>query len=108
MEPHYKLPFLSLLPRPLAHRYMRLAGRGDYYHEKHVSYWALRKLCSPFNIIDYSAKVIASPDDFAVSYMLKHGSLKWRAANLVARYMKWATPHIWILQKPKANATTAK
>ncbi len=56
MEPHYKLPFLSLLPRPLAHRYMRLAGKGDYYHEKHVSYWGLRELCKKFHIIDYSEK----------------------------------------------------
>ena len=38
-EPHYNLPLLSVLPRPLAHIYMRLAGKGKYYHEKHLSYW---------------------------------------------------------------------
>ena len=31
MEPHYHLPFLSWLPKPLAHRYMRLFERGDFY-----------------------------------------------------------------------------
>ena len=105
MEPHYKLPFLSLLPRPLAHRYMRLAGRGDFYHEKHVSYWALRDLCKAFTIIDYSARVIAEPERFGIGYMLRPGSMKWRAANFVATHVKWATPHIWILHKPGPTAT---
>ncbi len=100
MEPHYRLPLLSLIPRPLAHLYMRLARKGGYYHEKHVSYWALRKLCNTFHIVDYSAKVIADPEMFEVSYMLQSDTLKWHAANFIAQYMKWATPHIWVLHKP--------
>lgn len=31
MEPHYRLPFLSWLPRPLADRYVRWTGRGRAY-----------------------------------------------------------------------------
>ena len=31
MEPHYRLPFLSWLPRPLADRYLRWSGRGRAY-----------------------------------------------------------------------------
>lgn len=31
MEPHYRLPFLSWLPRPLADRYLRWTGRGEAY-----------------------------------------------------------------------------
>jgi ubiquinone/menaquinone biosynthesis C-methylase UbiE len=99
MEPHYRLPFLSLLPRPLAHLYMRAAGRGDYYHEKHVSYWTLKRLCGKFEIRDYSANIIADPVNFGVDYILTPGSIKWRVANFVAPLMKWATPHIWLLQK---------
>jgi 2-polyprenyl-3-methyl-5-hydroxy-6-metoxy-1,4-benzoquinol methylase len=105
MEPHYRLPFLSLIPRFLAHRYMRLAGKGQFYHEKHVSYSALKELCRAFRLIDYSAKIIADPDKFDVSYMLRRGTLKHRAAHFVANYLKWLTPHIWILQKPsRSNA----
>jgi len=99
-EPHYKLPFLSLLPRPLAHYYMRLAGKGRYYHEKHVSYWALKKMVADFAIVDYSWRVIAEPHRFGVDYMLQPGTFKHRLASLVARYARWATPHIWILEKP--------
>lgn len=105
MEPHYRLPFLSLLPRPLAHRYMRIAKKGEFYHEKHVSYWALLDLCAAFRIVDYSSKVIADPERFGVSYMLQKNTLKWRIANFIARNAKWATPHIWILQKPAAGGS---
>jgi ubiquinone/menaquinone biosynthesis C-methylase UbiE len=100
MEPHYHLPLLSLLPRPLAHHYMRLTGKGDYYHEKHFTSWTLKRLCRDFHIVDYSEKVIADPDKFGVAYMLAPGTLKWRAARTMARFAKWATPLIWVLQKP--------
>lgn len=103
MEPHYHLPLLSVLPRSLAHRYLRLFGKGDYYHEKHFTYWTLRRLCSKFHIVDYSTKIIADPSKFGVEYMLTPGSIKWRVANFVARFASWATPFIWILQKPTTN-----
>jgi 2-polyprenyl-3-methyl-5-hydroxy-6-metoxy-1,4-benzoquinol methylase len=102
MEPHYQLPLLSVLPRPLAHRYMRLAGKGDYYHEKHFTYWTLKRMCHDFQVTDYSEKVISDAEKFGVAYMLPAGSLKRRAAHTLARYAKWATPLIWILQKPAA------
>lgn len=100
MEPHHKLPLLSVMPRFLAHYYMRLAGKGDYYHEKHVSYWTLKSMCNRFRLIDYSARVIEEPVQFGVEYMLTPGSLKHRVARFVAQNIKWATPHIWILEKP--------
>ncbi|AQA16848.1 hypothetical protein BST95_19360 (plasmid) [Halioglobus japonicus] len=99
MEPHHKLPLLSVIPRPMAHYYLRAAGKGDFYHEKHVSYWALRKLCEAFNFSDYSARVIAEPTRFGVDYMLPPGSLKHRLAHFVARGLPWLTPHIWVLAK---------
>lgn len=99
MEPHYHLPFLAILPRALAHRYVKLAGKAEYYHEKHYTWWTLRRLCRQFNIVDYSAKVVADPSKFAVDYMLPEGSAKWRAAKLISRYAKWASPMVWILQK---------
>ncbi|MDO8863366.1 class I SAM-dependent methyltransferase [Haliea sp. E1-2-M8] len=104
MEPHYRLPLLSVLPRPLAHRYMRLAGKGEYYHEQHLSYRALKALCSSFQLHDYSRAIIQDPARFGADYMLTPGSLKWRLAKTVARRAPWATPHIWLLQKPGDTA----
>lgn len=31
IEPHYRLPFLSWLPRPAASAYLRISGRGESY-----------------------------------------------------------------------------
>lgn len=103
MEPHYKLPLLSLLPRPLAHRYVRVMGKGQHYHELHFTYWTLKRLCSNFQIFNYSDRVVADPEKFGVDYMLKTGSAKWFLARFVARYMAWASPAMWVLQKPGPN-----
>jgi len=106
MEPHYRLPFLSLLPRPLAHLYMRTGRKGTHYHEKHLGYWSLKKLCARFTLVDYSSRVIEEPNKFGIEYMLQANSLKWRMAVFFSRYAKWATPHIWILQKTQVADTT--
>lgn len=108
MEPHYRLPLLSLMPRFLAHRYVRLAGKGSHYHELHFSYWTLKRLCKAFNIVDYSAKVVSEPEQFGVSYMIPKGSLKWRAANILAHYARWASPMMWVLQKPSPGRATTQ
>lgn len=107
MEPHHRLPFLSLLPQFAANLYMRIAGKGTHYHEKHVSYWALQHLVGAFTRTDYSARVIEEPANFAVDYMLKPGSFKHHVAKFIARNVKWATPHIWILQKEPTSPSSS-
>lgn len=61
MEPHYRLPFLSWLPRPLAHRYVRLSGRAEHYHEAFTGRRGLRRLFGRFRVWDYTVAVIAQP-----------------------------------------------
>lgn len=100
MEPHYHLPLLSVMPRYFAHYYMRLAGKGDYYHEKHLTYWGLKRITDKFRRMDYTLEVIENPAKYHVEYLLAPGTPKWKAACLFARYCYWATPHIWLLQKP--------
>ena len=105
-EPHYDLPLLSVVPRPLAHVYMRLAGRGKYYHEKHLSYWGLRKLVSNFEIHDYTKRLIDRPTDFHTAYMIPPGSLKSKVAKSVARLAYWAVPgYIWLLEKRSSESS---
>ena len=101
IEPHYNLPLLSVIPRPLAHVYMRMAGRGKHYYEKHLSYWGLKSLVSEFAIIDYTYKTVSEPVKYHTDYMIRKSSLKARAAKIVLKYCYWASPsYIWILQKP--------
>ena len=99
-EPHYNLPLLSVLPRPLAHVYIRLAGKARFYHEKHLSYWGLRSLVHRFTINDYTQRLVVEPERFHTAYMIRPGSRKARIAGALLRLAYWAFPgYIWLLQK---------
>ena len=101
-EPHYNLPLLSVMPRRMSHIYLRLFGKGDYYYEKHLTYWGLRKMTEKFELADFTGKIIFDPDRYSASYMIKPGSLKQKLAKFMTRYLIWIVPaYIWVLEKPK-------
>lgn len=106
-EPHYGLPFLSLLPRSVSGFYLRASGRGSTYQEKLLSHNGLRDLVREFTIIDYTSKIIRDPSRFGADYMLLEGSFKHRFANLVVRNAFWLCPgYIWLLQKGREYRST--
>ena len=106
MEPHYKLPLLSAIPRPLAHWYIRLFGKATHYHELHFSYWGLKKLVKRFDLTDYTAKMIRNPETYQIDYMLPPNSRKTAIARSVVKYAYWLVPgYIWLLRKPGAFIT---
>lgn len=99
-EPHYNLKLLSVMPRWLAHIYIRASGKASFYHEKHYTYWGLRHLVRRFDIHDYTLKIIQSPDRFLTNYMIKPGSWKSIVGAFIAKYSVWLCPgYIWVLQK---------
>lgn len=67
MEPHYRLPFLSWLPRPIAHLYVRASGRAEHYHEQFLTRRGLRALCRGLHVWDYTEAVLAEPARFGAS-----------------------------------------
>ena len=100
-EPHYQLPLLSLLPRPLGHMYLQLMGKGSRYHELHYTFWGLRKLAHKFSLHDYTAKVVRDPSKFGATYMIRPGSFKASLSRIISKYLIWLAPgYIWILEKP--------
>jgi len=100
MEPHYHLPFLSVIPRPLAHIYIRWAGKGKFYYEKHLSYWGLRHLVRKFELIDYTRMMIENPRRFSADYLLRPDATKTKLARWVVKYAYWLVPgYIWLLKK---------
>jgi len=101
IETHYgRLPFLSWLPKPMANLYLRALGRSRYYYENLYTCPTLRRLCSDFEIIDYTIEVVRDPARFGASDMLADGSLKQRAALLLLRSAYWLSPgYIWLLRK---------
>jgi SAM-dependent methyltransferase len=66
-EHHYGLPFLSVMPRFLAHYYIRIFGKADFYYEKHLSYWGLMMLVNNFIFVDFTRAIIADPEKFKVN-----------------------------------------
>jgi SAM-dependent methyltransferase len=100
-EPHYNLPFLALLPRPLADLYLRLTGRGTHYYEKHLTYWGLRRLVHRFRRLDYTERTVCEAERFHTAYMVRPGTTRARIAAWVVRNALWACPgYIWVLEKP--------
>ena len=101
VEPHYgPMPFLSWLPRPLAHRYMRLMKKGDHYYETHFTYWTLRRMLEDFDIVDYTLRVLEQPAAFAALDVVTPGSWGQRLGLLAGRHLYWALPgYIWLLVK---------
>jgi SAM-dependent methyltransferase len=98
MEADNGLPMLSLLPRPLADRYMRLAGRGDRYHERLFTVWGLRRLVADFDVIDYTIRVVREPERFRATDVVSAGSFRQRAALGLMTIAYWACPtFIWLL-----------
>jgi 2-polyprenyl-3-methyl-5-hydroxy-6-metoxy-1,4-benzoquinol methylase len=103
VEAHYRLPFLSLVPKRVAHSYLRLTGRGEYYYENHLSLWGLRRLTSAFRVIDYTERVLREPAKFHMENTLRAGSLLHRAVPIAMRALYFACPnYIWLLVKTRS------
>ncbi|HJT93305.1 MAG TPA: hypothetical protein VJ777_15440, partial [Mycobacterium sp.] len=60
IEPHFKLPGLSWLPKRLADRYVRLAGRGERYDVDLLTYGQLEDLAEDagLRVVDQSRALV--------------------------------------------------
>ncbi len=101
VEPHYGLPFLSWLPRPLADLYMRIAGKGDSYPEKPYSHAGLRRLLRGFEVTDYTREIVTDPVKFEATDILPPGSMKRRIALAMLSVAPFFFPgFVYVLRKP--------
>ena len=65
IEPHYRVPFLSWLPRPLAGLVLRATGKGNGYDEQFLPPWRLRELFAPFARADFiSPRMLRAAERF--------------------------------------------
>jgi ubiquinone/menaquinone biosynthesis C-methylase UbiE len=100
VEGHYRLPFLSWLPKPFAHHYLNLAGKGDFYYEQHLSLRGLKKLVGKFRIHDYTLSIIRNPEKFSATDLLYQKSFLYKCIRLLAPYLyPWIPTYVWILTK---------
>jgi len=100
MEAHYKLPLLSVVPKWLAHKYIRLFRKADFYYETHLTYWGLKKLVSKFEINDYTKKIIRNPEKYYATEMVKEDSILQFLYLTIINIAYFICPtYIWILKK---------
>lgn len=105
IEPHYgRLPLLSVIPKPLAHVYLRVLGRARYYYETHYTVWGLRRLVRRFEIIDYTRRIVADPVRFCATDMVRPGSAAQKCALAAIDWGYALFPgYVWLLRKPAAE-----
>lgn len=100
MEPHYRLPLLSVLLKKIAHLYLKLLKRGNFYYETHLTYWSLKKLVSKFKVIDYTIEVVRDPVRFSATEVIIPGSVKQRLSLVALQMAYWICPtYLWLLKK---------
>lgn len=60
IEPHYKLPFLSIIPKRISNYYIRLFKRGNYYDVFPLFYWQYNQMLNKlgFRVEHISTQVI--------------------------------------------------
>lgn len=102
IEDHYKLPFLSWLPRAWAHAYLRALGRASTFDETLLTAGQLRTLFARFERIDVTARMIRDPQAFSLPL-----SVPLRLAQIVPqaflRRIEFVYPNFnWLLRKPLA------
>jgi ubiquinone/menaquinone biosynthesis C-methylase UbiE len=82
IEPHYRLPFLSWLPRKAADAYIKRAGKADTYYEQFRSRRDLVKMSAGLTLWDYTYTLLADAERFA-------------ATDLVPARLRSAPPAVW-------------
>jgi len=101
IEEHYKLPFVSWLPRSWAGAYLRLFGRAEYYAERPLTYWGLRRLWEGFQWRDFTWEMIRLPEEFFCVEELRIAPwLKWLPGWLLRLLRPFYPNYNWLLVKP--------
>ena len=102
IEPHYRLPFLSWLPRKLADRYVQLTGKARSYPEKPYSVPTIRRLLQNFEVTNYTEKILDDPVRYEATDILPVGSAKRMIAIIVHKIAPFFFPgFVYTLKKPR-------
>lgn len=102
IEPHYHLPFLSWLPKWMAHKYMRYMKKGDYYYENLRTYRGIRALLNKFDVLDYTLMVINEPDKYSAQDLLPQDSILRNVPLFIWKIFYIFLPsYIFILKRAK-------
>ena len=100
IEPHYRLPFLSIMPKWMANYYLRLTKNGKYYYENLLFLPDLKNIVKQFELTDYTVQVVSNPQKFNATDMITQNSIKQKFYLFVLGIAYFCCPSfIWILKK---------
>ncbi len=103
VEPHYRLPFLSWLPRGAASAWVRAAGRGSSYDEQFVAPWRLRGLFRPFEQVEFiSPAMLRAPERFGFPQLARLPAILRRVVDLSSGVAARVAP-TWIYMLRKSG-----
>jgi SAM-dependent methyltransferase len=101
IEPHYRLPLLSLMPRRLASAVVRATGRDSAYEVRFLAPWRVPEL-----FVHFAEARLVSIDALRApsQYELSVGALRFSPVRTLvrtfARPLAWLSPtQLWILRK---------
>jgi 2-polyprenyl-3-methyl-5-hydroxy-6-metoxy-1,4-benzoquinol methylase len=106
IEPHHRLPLLSLIPRSLASAVLRATGRDTAYNVRFLSPWRVPSLFERFvDVRLVSVDALRDPARFE----LLSGPLRFASIRALVRpfapILAWLAPtQLWILRKRKPCA----
>jgi ubiquinone/menaquinone biosynthesis C-methylase UbiE len=106
IEPHYRLPLLSWLPRRMADSYVRLCQRGDKYLDRPPHYAQLLKIIQPFESIDLSVPMIKNPSRYYPGdrQLIRQTSwARWIPGSILNRLKPMFPVFVCLLRKPPAT-----
>jgi SAM-dependent methyltransferase len=94
MEPHYRLPFLSWLPRKAADRYVSAFGKADDYYEQFRTRRGLLDMCRGLNVWDYTYTVLSESRRFKATDMVPERfaglpPVVWHSVSLIMPTFVW-------------------
>lgn len=106
VEPHYRLPFLSWLPRRTASAYLRLSGRGESYEDvRFLTYRPLTRLMreAGFLVHDVTERAI---DELILQAWGERWATVWRGVRRVPAAVRrewlrsWSPQWFFLIERP--------
>lgn len=99
IEGHYSVPLLSIMPKCLSDFIVKKFFKQEYF-ENHLFCWQLKKLVRKFKVIDYTKIIIAQPEKYYASEMIKRGTVKQEITIKLMDILYFMIPtYIWLLKK---------
>jgi len=99
-EAQYRLPLLSVMPRALADVCVRLAGKGDRFGCRYLSYWELGRLCAGFEVHRYTGRILKDPDSYRFTRLSRIAQVTRRLPLSWLEALEPLSPNLlWVLAK---------